>query len=137
MAVFNTMNVVRKLALVSSLVALTTAAFAVPSAEESYLATCRKEPGVPVPVAVVSPRVAPEFAGRIVEVLFTVNEKGQPTQLAVSPSVEGELASAVLAAVEQWKFQPAVRNGAPVATKVVLPVRVVEAGVAGSRYAAY
>ena len=131
------MNVVRKLALVSSLVALTTAAFAAQSPEASYLATCRKEPGIPVPVAVVTPRVAPEFAGRTVEVLFTVNEKGQPTELAVSPSVEGDLASAVLAAVEQWKFQPAQRDGAPVATKVVLPVRVIDRGVAGSHYASY
>jgi protein TonB len=131
------MNVVRKLALVSSLVALTTAAFAAQSAEESYLATCRKEPGVPVPVAVVSPRVSPEFAGRTVEVSFTVNEKGQPTELAVNSSIEGELASAVVAAVEQWKFQPALRDGAPVSTKVVLPVRVIDSDVAGSRYAAY
>ncbi|HEY0947424.1 MAG TPA: TonB family protein [Opitutaceae bacterium] len=131
------MNAVRKLALVSSLLALTSAAFAATSAEETYLATCRKEPGVPVPVEVVAPRVAQRYAGRTVEVLFTVNEKGQPTELAVSPSIDGELASAVVVAVKQWKFEPAQRDGTPVATKVVLPVRVVDSGAEGSRYAAY
>jgi len=28
-------------------------------------------------------------------------------------------------AVKKWRFTPAQKNGAPVATKVVLPVRVV------------
>jgi hypothetical protein len=32
----------------------------------------------------------------------------------------------VVDAVKQWEFTPAQRNGAPVAMKVVLPVRVVE-----------
>jgi hypothetical protein len=32
----------------------------------------------------------------------------------------------VVDAVKQWQFTPAQRNGAPVATKVILPVRVVE-----------
>jgi hypothetical protein len=28
--------------------------------------------------------------------------------------------------VKQWRFSPAQHNGAPVATKVILPVRVVK-----------
>jgi hypothetical protein len=40
----------------------------------------------------------------------------------------------VVQAVKKWRFQPAVANGAPVATKVVLPVKIVDPTLAGSRF---
>jgi len=101
------------------------AAFAA-TPEEAYLHTCRKDAGVPVPISVVAPAVGPEYAGSKVDVEFTVDQTGTPANLSVKSTVEGELASAVLTAVKQWKFKPAERNGLPVATKVVLPVKVVD-----------
>ena len=38
-------------------------------------------------------------------------------------------------AVKDWRFAPAMRDGSPVATKVALPVRIVDESFAGSRYA--
>ena len=45
------------------------------------------------------------------------------------------LAAEVVEAVKQWEFSPAIRDGVAVATKVELPVRIVDPAAA-SRYAA-
>ncbi|PTX95468.1 TonB family protein [Opitutus sp. ER46] len=94
--------------------------------EAAYLANCRKDPGVPVPISVVTPTVGREFSGLSVEVEFTVDQKGKPADLVIAPTVDDELAEAVSTAVKKWKFKPAERNGQPVATRVVLPVKVVD-----------
>ena len=46
------------------------------------------------------------------------------------------LADAAMAAVKQWRFQPAEIDGTPVATKVALPVRIVDGTASDHRYAA-
>lgn len=129
------MKAVKKLALVLSLGAILPFAHAAESADDAYLAACRKDPGVPVPVAVVTPRISSDFAGSTVEVAFTVDVAGKPVNLSVVSAVDTELSDSVLAAIKQWRFQPAVRDGAPVATKVVLPVRIVEPTVGSGTYA--
>jgi TonB family protein len=125
---FNTMKVkaVSKLVVVLSLGALLrTAALAV-DAEQAYLDSCRKEPGVPVPVTVVSPAVGPEHNGATVQLEFLVDTDGKPAAFSVKSATDDILASAVLKAVKQWRFLPAEVDGKPVATKVVLPVKVVD-----------
>lgn len=129
------MNAVKKLALVLSLGSLLPFAQAAESADEAYLAVCRKDPGTPIPVAVVTPRVGSEYAGAAVEVSFTVDVAGKPVDISVVSTSDAVLAERVIAAVQQWRFQPAERNGVPVATKVVLPVRIVDASLAGTSYA--
>ena len=42
---------------------------------------------------------------------------------------------AVVDAVKQWRFTPAQANGAPVPAKVVLPVKIVDQALTGTRYA--
>ncbi len=113
------------------------AASAAPSSEQAYLESCRKEPGVPVPVTVVSPAVGSEFNGASVELEFVVDEKGKPSQFSVKSTTDDALNRAVVDAVKQWRFKPAVANGQPVATKVALPIRIVDAALAGERYAAF
>lgn len=128
------MKTVNKLAVLFSLGALLPFASA-KTPESAYLETCQKGPGVPMPVAVVTPSVSSEYAGSTVELAFTVDATGNPTDLSVKSSPDATLAAAVVEAVKQWRFTPAHFNGAPVATKVVLPVKIVDEALAGPRYA--
>lgn len=94
--------------------------------EAAYLESCRKEPGVPVPVAVVSPTVGAQFNGGHVQLEFVVDATGRPAEFRVKSTSDDALIAPVVAAVKQWKFLPAEANGVPVATKVLLPVQIVE-----------
>ena len=116
-------------------VPLSCVASAAQTPEQAYLATCRKGADVPVPIAVVSPRVSPENIGATVGLEFVVETNGQPTAFNVKSSPDAALSVAVLDAVKQWRFKPVMRNGAPVATKVALPVTVQAAPLTGTRYA--
>lgn len=93
--------------------------------EAAYLESCRKEPGVPVPVQVVSPAVGSQFNGGSVQLEFVVDESGKPGAFSIKSTTDEDLATAVVQAVKQWRFIPAETNGVPVATKVLLPVSVV------------
>ena len=129
------MKAVRKVVVLMGLAALLPLAASAESLEQAYLDNCRKDPGVPVPISVVSPTVGPEHTGEKVEVEFIVDQSGKPESVAVKSAADEALASAVVDAVKKWKFKPAERNGIPVATKVVLPVKVVDP-LAGSIFAA-
>ncbi len=118
------MKAVRKLAVLISLGALVPLAVSAKTPEEAYIETSLKAPGVPVPVAVVSPSVSPDYAGAQIDVAFTVDAKGTPTGLTVVSSPDAAVAKAVTDAVKKWRFTPASKNGEAVATKVVLPVRI-------------
>ena len=129
------MKAVNKLAIVFSLGALLPFAASAKTLEESYLEHCRKGADVPVPVAVVTPSVSTEFAGTTVELEFVVDATGKPADLIVKSSPDVALSADVVEAVKQWRFLPAQHNGTPVATKVVLPVKIVEPAATGIRYA--
>lgn len=129
------MKAVKKLAVLLSLGLLATVAASAKTDEQSYLESCLKGPGVPVPVAVVSPSVGPEHAGATVQLEFTVDATGKPADLSVKSTPDYMLSMAVVDAVKQWRFKPAERNGAPVATKVSLPVRIVDDYVMLNSYA--
>jgi periplasmic protein TonB len=129
------MKEVNKLALLFSLSAILPFAAAAKSPESAYIDASPKGPGVPVPVAVVTPSVPPQYAGATVELEFTVDATGKPIALNVKSSPDSTLAIMVTEAVKQWRFTPAHADGVPVATKVVLPVRIVDETPAGTRYA--
>ncbi len=128
------MKTANKLAILISLAALAPFASA-KSPESAYIESCAKGPGVPVPVTVVTPSVGAGYAGSVVQLEFVVDATGLPTDLKVMSSPDRTVAEAVVGAVKQWRFTPAVRDGSPVATKVVLPVRIVDESLAGARYA--
>ena len=130
------MKNVNKLAVLISLAALLAPALKAKSLEESYLETCRKDVGVPVPVVVVSPAVSSVYAGLTVEIEFTVEATGKTSAFSVKSSPDAEIGETVVDAVKKWQFKPAVAGGVAVATKVVLPVRIVEAPLGGNRFAA-
>jgi protein TonB len=116
-----------KLALLLSLGALLPFAASAKTLEQSYLESCRKGSDVPVPIAVVSPKVDGYDIGQSVQVEFVVDTTGHATGINIKSASDRAFAEAVVDAVKQWRFTPALHNGAPVATKVILPVRVVEA----------
>lgn len=123
------MKAVNKFAVILSLGALVSAAFATTD-EQAYLESCRKAPGVPVPVSVVTPAVGHEHNGEVVQLEFIVDATGQPTAFSVKSSSDDALTTAVVHAVKQWRFKPAFKDGVPVATKVALPVKVIDDSLA-------
>lgn len=130
------MKEVKKLAVLLSLGALLPIAASAKTLEQSYLESCRQDSAVPVPVVVVSPRAAPEFIGKTVDVEFTVDTTGKPSGFVIKSYVDNMVADAVVDAVKQWQFVPAHRNGMAVAKKVLLPVRFVAESLGGTSYAA-
>jgi TonB family protein len=116
-----------KIALLLSLGALLPVAASAKTLEQSYIDSCNKSAGVPVPVAVVAPHADSWDVGQEVKVEFVVDTAGNTQDISIKSASDSELADAVVDAVKQWKFTPAQRNGTAVAAKVVLPVRVVKA----------
>ena len=136
-AEFKTMKVVHKLVVLLIVGALSAVVASAATPEQAYLESCRKDPGVPVPVTVVSPTVGPEFNGGAVQLEFVVDEDGKPAAFSVKSTTDDRLAMVVVDAVKQWRFLPAEANGKRVATKVSLPVKIVDPAVSGDRYAAF
>lgn len=128
------MKTSNKLAILLSAAALVSFASA-KTPESAYIESCQKGPGIPVPITVVTPSVGPGYAGSVVELEFVVDATGLPTNVTVKSSPDYTVGEAVVGAVKQWRFAPAVRDGSPVSTKVVLPVRIVDESLAGARYA--
>ncbi|HXN35436.1 MAG TPA: energy transducer TonB [Opitutaceae bacterium] len=119
------MKNINKLALVLSLGALVPLAASAKTLEQAYIESCSKGPDIPVPVAVVAPITHSWDEGQEVQIGFVVNKAGYPSDISIVSSNDYDLAEAVVTAVKQWRFTPAQVNGVPVATRVVLPVRVV------------
>ncbi len=129
------MKAVSKLAVLFSLAALASVSASAKTDEQAYLESCRKVPGVPVPVSVVKPTVGSEYSGATVQLEFVVGATGLPEAFSVKSATDDTLAQAVVAAVKQWRFQPAVKDGVPVATKVALPVNIVDESPVASAFA--
>jgi protein TonB len=125
------MKYTNKLALLLSLGALLPLAASAKTLEQSYLESCRQGTDVPVPISVVAPHVDGYDIGQAVQVEFVVDTTGHPSAINIKSASDRAFADAVVDAVKQWRFTPAQHNGAPVATKVVLPVRVVDSAKAG------
>jgi TonB family protein len=130
------MKAVSKLVVLLIVSAFSIGAASAATSEQAYLESCQRAPGVPVPISVVSPSVGSEYNGATVQLEFVVDEKGKPARFSITSATDEVLAQTVVAAVKQWRFLPAEIDGKPVATKVSLPVRIVEAPMAGDRYAA-
>jgi TonB family protein len=124
------MKNINKLALVLGLGALLPLAVSAKSAEDAYIDSAQRGPGIPVPVTVVSPDVASYDIGKTAKVEFVVDATGRTSGFTVVSTDDPQLADAMIEALKQWKFDPARQNGVAVATKVVLPVRIVQTKLA-------
>lgn len=123
-------------------IALTLGVFAAPFAlsaktvEQAYVESYKERTDIPVPIAVVKPAISHRYAGETVEVEFLVDATGKPVDIVVRNAAPSELAGPLKVAVAQWKFSPArTVSGEPVAMKVLVPFRIVDAFAAGSSLA--
>jgi TonB family protein len=86
--------------------------------------------GMPKPVATVKPLYPAELKASgttgDVTVRFLVGADGTVADCAVVQSDHPALSAAAVEAVKQWRFQPGVKNGKPVATQlqITLPFRL-------------
>jgi protein TonB len=128
------MKATDKLAILLSLGALAPFAASAKTLEQTYLESYHQTPGAPVPITVVSPHVGSNFLGETVELEFSVDPTGKPSDFSVKSASDATLAELVVAAVKKWEFVPATRNGVPVTTTVDLPVHIVHESTA-SNYA--
>lgn len=81
----------------------------------------------PVPTSIVQPTDLPSsFMGKVVEVALTVGADGQAQDVKVLRATDKYLRRSLTAAVSQWKFTPARKNGVPVSSKVILPLELTE-----------
>ncbi len=103
----------------------TVALHAATTYEQAYVDSYAARTGLPKPIAVVSPDVRGDYSATVVKVHFVVDATGTPKNISVPSGTSDDLASALRTAVSEWKFEPASLNGKPVATPVVLPVKIV------------
>ena len=79
----NLTNLLRQIVIngLLSLGMLASAAAEAMTPEQLYIASCRKDPGMPVPIEVVSPRVGAAYEGSTVTLEFIVDEHGKPGEI--------------------------------------------------------
>jgi periplasmic protein TonB len=75
-------------------------------------------PALPIETSdpVVYPWERPDSEGKVV-IEITIDERGAITHETVLQSMGSEIDNKCLAALEKWRFQPATKNGVPIASK--------------------
>ncbi len=119
---------VRHTSRVFLLLAVLALVLAAPSSAERHSATQAKTPqpklvhSVPVPY----PEVPEEerVAGRVIAE-FLVDEEGHVKDVEIVDSLGKAFDDAVLGALPQWRYEPAERDGEPVAVRYTVSVRFV------------
>jgi len=121
------MKTVQKLILVTGLL-LAPFALLAKSPEQVYVESYRGRTDLPAPTSVVKPSVPAEFAGRTVVLEFVVDAAGIPRDISVKGDdpIPTRLLTPVVDAVARWKFTPLRRAGVAVASKVILPLRIMD-----------
>lgn len=120
------MKTVSKLILITGLLAAPLALSA-KSLETAYVESFRGRTDMPVPTKVVSPTfVSSDYTGTSVTLAFTVDETGTPRDITVPEATPADLAKSLTAALAKWKFEPLVKDGKAIKSKVVLPMLIVD-----------
>jgi len=80
----------------------------------------------PTVTRVVNPTGLPQrVEGATVDVAFVIDRAGQPHNIRLLGSSDPALVQRLLPAIAQWRFTPAQKKGAPVASYVVMPIKLV------------
>ena len=99
--------------------------FAIAAVPAAFAQT--KEP--PVPVRTVAPDYPSELrrdgVSGLVMVKCTIDEQGNVIEPSIEKSSNTAFDKPALDALKKWKFKPAKQDGAPVATKVSIPIKFV------------
>ncbi len=81
----------------------------------------------PMPTKTVPPTypntLKSEGVSGMVTVSLTVDENGNVANAVVKKSTRAEFEKPAIDAVSRWKFEPAKKDGKPVAVQVVVPVK--------------
>lgn len=81
----------------------------------------------PMPSKTVAPVYPPELKkdkiNGMVTMSIMVDEKGNVANAVVKKSTRPEFEQPAIDAVSKWKFEPAKKDGQPVAVQVVVPVK--------------
>jgi protein TonB len=89
--------------------------------------TARAVTEAPVPVRTSAPEYPYELkrdgVSGVVTVKFSVDEKGNVVDPEVLKSSNKGFEQAALNAILKWKFKPALQDGAPVKSKLAIPVQ--------------
>ncbi len=79
----------------------------------------------PVPASVVQPTgLPPSFAGKIVNVEFTLDQAGQPHDIQVLRVEDAVLKRQLVAAFRQWRFEPGVGTAPASQKRFILPLQL-------------
>lgn len=84
----------------------------------------------PAPVKIVAPTQLPRsFENARVVLALTIDAQGVPHQIAPVGYLPEAVRKQLVSAVSQWRFAPKYQDGRAVATRVVLPLRLVDGDV--------
>ncbi len=104
---------------------LTSALLASSALAFSYKTVASTNPfTAPLPSDIVAPALATADAGQSLRVRLTIDEKGQASDVRVLSSVDRALNRRIVKAVEQWRFEPALRDGKAVKVRAVMPIEL-------------
>jgi len=59
----------------------------------------------------------------VVLIELVVSSRGLPREVHVAKSLDKDLDNSAVAAVEQWRFQPALKADSPVAVRITIEIR--------------
>jgi TonB family protein len=108
---------------------VSTATFAATSDAGAVTATIEAAPArfeAPAPLEVVSPtRLSYDHEGQTYNVALTIDETGRAHNIRILSKHDDNLRKSLVAAMKQWQFKPATKNGTPVSAKVILPVQLI------------
>lgn len=79
----------------------------------------------PKPVSQAKPELRGDLRTMtgVTRVAFIIDPTGKVTAPRIQSSSDSRLDTPTIEAISQWKFEPALKGGAPVSVRVVLPFR--------------
>jgi hypothetical protein len=81
----------------------------------------------PTPLKIVTPSGIPRrFQNETIRLSLTVDDTGRPRNIHLLSQRDPALVRHLLPVVAQWTFTPAIRNGQPVSSEIVLPIELVD-----------
>ena len=101
---------------------LATSALALPY--QDVTAAAKKKLTAPSLTEVVAPALSSSQDGMTLRVRLTINEQGQASDVRVLSSTDQQLNRRIVKAVEQWHFEPAMRDGKAVKVRAVMPIEL-------------